>query len=348
VVCGLWTVYTCDFIMKILVVTVNWLGDCVMTLPVFKALKEKFPEARVGVMAVPRVKDLFLNNPYIDEVITFDEKTVHRQLTAKLNFIRELRAAKYDTVYLIHRSFTRAVVCMAAGIGKRIGFKRKKTSWIITDPVTEPDRNIHRSDRYLFLLRKSGVPVKDSIPSLTVSDQSGIKAEKYLEPFKKKYRKLVAVNPAANWRQKRWPLTGFISLISELCGRGSAVFLIGTLKEKKIADQIIAAVPEGVYDLCGKTGLPELAALLKGMDCLISADSGPAHLGAALGLPVLVLFGPTDPAITGPRGRKVKIIQNSVPCKIPCYDLSCKDNICMQGISPEQVLAAMEEMIGHG
>ncbi|OQX80794.1 MAG: hypothetical protein B6D56_04200, partial [Candidatus Omnitrophica bacterium 4484_70.1] len=118
---------------RILVVEVNWLGDCVMSLPVFSALKEKFRDSYIGVMCPERVKELFEIIPSVDEVIEFDEKDTHRGFLSnrgflsKIRFIKELKKKRFDTAFLLHRSFTKALICKLANIKERIGFKRKKT-----------------------------------------------------------------------------------------------------------------------------------------------------------------------------------------------------------------------------
>ncbi len=137
---------------KILVVTVNWLGDAIMTTPVFKALKGKFPKSHVGVLAVERAKAVFDDNPYIDEVIVFDEKRT--SLQTKIDFARELKKKEYDTVFLIHRSFTRAFICWMAGIKQRIGYARFKNTLVLTKKIKPPRALLHRQDYYLYLFER--------------------------------------------------------------------------------------------------------------------------------------------------------------------------------------------------
>jgi len=137
---------------KILVVTVNWLGDALMTMPVFKALKEKFPDAYIGIMAHQRVCPLFEHNPYIDQVIPFDEKGQQRSWFRRLCFIRHLRKERYNTVFLIHRSFTKALICYLSGIPNRIGYRRLKTNFLLTKLIDSPPLPLHRQDYYCYLL----------------------------------------------------------------------------------------------------------------------------------------------------------------------------------------------------
>ena len=131
---------------RILIVSINWFGDCLMTTPVFKAIKDKFPSVYLAVMAPERVSGVFDDNPFIDQVIIFDEKKNQKGLLAKLKFINYLKAQKFDTVFLIHRSLTRALICWLAGIKSRIGHLRLKNSLILTHPVSVPRIPPHRQD----------------------------------------------------------------------------------------------------------------------------------------------------------------------------------------------------------
>jgi lipopolysaccharide heptosyltransferase II len=333
---------------RILVVEVNWLGDCILTLPIFKALKEKFPLSYIGVMAPERVAEIFQDNPYIDEVIEFDEKTAHKSLISKIKFIKLLRKKKFDTAILIHRSFTRAFICVLAGIKTRIGFRRFKTSFVLTKKVTPPREPIHRGDYYFSLLEGIGIRIKDKTPCLFIKEGEPKHVESLVNDCGRKYSYLVAINPSANWPLKRWPWMNFVQLIGDLTNIGCAVFLIGAQKDKNIVQKILERVGKCVFNLCGKTTLKELTAILDKMDILISSDSGPTHLAAALGKKVLVLFGPTSPLITGPRGKEVYILRGEVGCKIPCYNLECKDNLCMKKITPQEVFIRVREILRNG
>lgn len=335
---------------RILVVEVNWLGDCVMTFPVFKVLKENFPSSYICVLAVPRVKELFELNPYIDEVIIFDEKGIHKSLRAKIKFITFLKKKKIDTAILIHRSFTRACICALAGIKTSIGFKRFKTSLILTHKVKPPSDTVHRADYYFSLLEAIGIRIEEKIPKVSVKTQDREEVRRLVDAERENYSHLVAINPSANWSLKQWPQDYFVQLIDRLIDFDCKTFLIGTQKEYNLAQAIKEKVHKNknIVNLCGQTTLTQLAAILELMDILISSDSGPAHLAASVGTKVLLLFGPTSPSITAPRGDSVYIIKGEVSCPIPCYNLFCEDNVCMKKILPCEVFSKVKEILGNG
>lgn len=321
-----------------------------MTFPVFAALKSRFPSSYIYVLAVPRVRELFELSPYTDEVIVFDEKGIHRSLTAKIKFINYLKKKEIDTAILIHRSFTRAFICALAGIKTRVGFARFKTALVLTHRVSPPQEVVHRSDYYFSLLEGIGIDVENKIPKVYPKDEDRKRAKELFKIEEENNFYLVAINPSANWVLKRWPQDYFVQLIDKLIELPCKIFLIGTGNEYMLCQGIKEKVGrnDNVINLCGRTTLSELAAILELMDIVISSDSGSAHLAAAVGTKVLLLFGPTSPVITAPRADNVYIIKGEVNCSIPCYNLSCKDNICMKKILPLDVFNKVKEILSNG
>jgi len=331
---------------RILVVEVNWLGDSILTTPAFKALKENFPSSYLGVMVVERVADVFLTNPYIDEVIVFDEKKNHKSFLSKIKFISFLRKKQFDTVFLIHRSFTRALICFLAGIRNRVGFRRFKSTFVVNRKISPPKKTIHRQDQYLCLFERQGVEIKDKKPIVFVSNDSRNAIFLKIKDLKNSYSHVVGINPSANWKLKRWPKENFSFLSDRLVRElNCAVVFIGARKEKQIVDEVMRHMAQRAYNFCGMTNLSELAALVENFDIFVSNDSGPAHLAAALGINTLVLFGPTSPDITSPKGLAVKVISKDLDCEIPCYNLQCKNNKCMKAIEVDEAFQAAEKIL---
>ena len=153
---------------RILVVTVNWLGDALMTTPVFRAIKAQIPSAYLGVMAPRRVEGVFQNNPYIDEVIIFDERKEHRTLADKIRFSKFLKQKKFDTAFFIHRSLTKALICYLAGIKTRIGYRRLKNFLILTEMIPAKAYQTHRQDYYLSLFEAKGINISKKIPDFFI------------------------------------------------------------------------------------------------------------------------------------------------------------------------------------
>jgi len=332
---------------KILVAEVNWLGDAILTTPVFKALKKKLPSSYLGVMAVERVRGVFDDNPYIDEVVIFDEKNKQKGFFQKLKFIKSLKKKNFDTVFFIHRSFTRILICFFAGIKERTGYKRLKSFLFLTRRISPPKEPVSRQERYLYLFERSGITIDDRMPEFFVPPQVSARVDSWLKPLCAKHSFIVGVNPSANWALKRWPQEYF----SQLCDRlvkefNCAVIFTGAGKEASVIEAVRRNMQERSYDFCGKTNLKELAALIKNTKVFISNDSGPAHLAGALGVKTLVIFGPTSEAVTSPKGKYVEIVRSdNAGCDIPCYKTDCKDNVCMSSIGVEKVYLSVKRML---
>ena len=321
-----------------------------MTTPAFKALKEKFPSAYLGVMTVERVRGVFDDNSYVDEVIVFDEKGKHRGFLAKLRFISSLRKKRFDTVFLIHRSFTRALICFLAGIKLRVGYKRAKSFFVVNKKIKPPCSLAHRQDYYLHLFEGAGVAIFERLPQFFVPKIVEENIAEALKPLGDNYSYLIGINPSANWELKRWPGSYFAALADLLIKElKAAVIFVGTEKQRPVIEAVRQRMGQESFDFCGKTNLKGLGALISNMNLFISNDSGPAHLAAALGINTLVIFGPTSPAATSPRGKLVKIIKTEVDCEIPCYKLDCQDNICLKNLSVNEVYSkAKNILVGDG
>jgi len=328
---------------RILVVNVNWLGDVIFSSPVFKALKESYPQAKISCLAVPRVKAVLELVPFIDQVIVYDERGQHKSLLSKLKLIFELRRERFDVVFLLHRSWTRALLMFLAGIPQRIGYDEKKCGCLLTCKVETQAVSLHRSDRYLNVIESYGVQVGDRSCVLSTSS----KAQKSVENFLKEAGIgsndiLVVIHFGGNWDLKRWPLRNFSLLINRLVEESSVkVVLSGSQGDRSVAEVVISDCSGGrCVNFAGKTDLHQLAALMKRAHVVVSADSGPLHLASGVGTHVVALFGPTRPEVTGPRGSgRVDVIQYDVGCnRRACYHLECPDNICMKAITVDNVM----------
>ena len=326
--------------------TVNWLGDALMATPVFRAIKDKIPSAYLAVMAPLRVQGVFQDNPYIDEVIVFDEKGEQKSLIAKLRFIRFLKKRNFDTVFLIHRSFTRALICCLAGMKTRIGYRRLKNYLVLTEMVSPESLPIHRQDYYLNLFEAQGIEINKKNPDFFIPPSVQDELTLRLAPLRQNHSFIVGINPSANWQPKRWPAANFSRLADFLIKQyKAAVVFIGTEKEKKVIQEVISRMEGKAYDFSGTTNLKQLGALMTNSRIFISNDSGPAHLAAGLGVLTIVLFGPTAKEVTGPRGEKVVVIQKDSVCPIPCYQVDCRDNRCLSSITVEEVINLIKKRI---
>ncbi len=335
-----------EFMNKILVVNINWLGDAIFSTPVFKALKDDYPQAHVACLCVPRVKEVLEHCSYIDEIIIYDEKGSDRWVWNKIRLIARLRQKQFDAAFILHRSMTRALLTYLAGIPQRIGYS--KTKALLTHAVDFSDGH-HRSQTYWRVLEDYGIKVQDHTCRLDVDSQDEQSIAAKLRGHGLNAQPFVVVNAGGNWDLKRWPAAQFSTLIHHLVqDKKLAVVLPGSAQDKARVGQIAAQAGVPVIILAGETTLGETLALYRQARAVISGDTGPLHLANAVGAKVIGIFGPTRPEITAPRGLgDAVILFKEVGCNhAPCYHLACGNNVCMQAITVDHVLEAVQKLIG--
>ncbi|MDD4908596.1 MAG: lipopolysaccharide heptosyltransferase II [Candidatus Omnitrophica bacterium] len=329
---------------KILIFNVNWLGDVLFSTAVIRNIRYNFPDSYIACVVPERCRPVLEGNPNLNEIIIFDERGRHRGFAPKLRFLSLLRAGDFDTVFLLHRSFTRALLCYLAKIPQRIGYYTHKRAWLLTRKIPQADAgSMHRIDYYLNVIEKAGLEVKDRFTEFCVN----IEHERYVEEFLSKEGVakndlLVVVNPGGNWNLKRWPAENFSGLCDRIISELKAkVMIIGDTKDAPLAESIMKKMRYSALNAAGKFQLKQTGALLKRADIFISCDSGPLHIANAVGAKrIIALFGPTSAGITGPYPRNpgITILQKDTGCKIPCYKLDCEDNRCMKALTVEDVM----------
>jgi len=336
---------------RILIVEVNWLGDVLFSTPLIKAIRGKFKNAHIACLANPRTKEMLEHNPRIDEIIIYDEKGEHKSLAGKVRLIALMRKKKFDLALLLHRSFTKALITYLAGIGERAGYTTKKRKFLLTRPVDPPGVPAHKVEYFLRIAREFGCDISDKDYEFFPTekerkyieqklDENGVGREDFL----------TVINAGANWAPKRWGEANFARLSDELIARYDVkVAAAGAKKDSERVRRIKEKMKGRLINLAGRTDLGELGALMERADLVISGDTGPMHLAAALKSKVIALFGPTSPALTGPYGGgNYRVIRKDVGCEVPCYDLTCKNYRCMEAITVDDVLKVFGEMYSRG
>ena len=328
---------------RILIFNVNWLGDVLFSTATIRNIRRNFPDSFLACIIPSRCYPILRGNPHLDEIIIFDERDRHRSIWEKLRFIKFLKAKKFDTVFLLHRSLSRALICRLAAIPQRIGYHTKKRGFLLTQKISALDPNsLHRIDYYLNIIEQAGLQVEDRYTEFFISEQD----LRFVDDFfnKESLEKgnfVVGINPAGNWLPKRWPKEYWALLADRLISEfGAKLIITGASSDLTLAKEINHLMKEKPIITCGIFNLKQLGGLCKRLDLLITADSGPLHIANASGTKrIIALFGPTCPDITGPYPKKnVIILSKDVGCKIPCYVVDCKNNRCMKAITPDDVL----------
>jgi heptosyltransferase I len=323
---------------RILIIKPSAIGDVVHTLPILNLLRRRWPAARISWLVTPACAGILEGHPQLDDVILFERKrwaTWWRHPSRWLElrrFTRELRAKQFDLVLDLQGLFRSGWLARKTRAPVRIGFSNaRELAWAFyTHRVPVDTLEQHAIDRYLKLARFIGCdgPVKYVFPH-TETDRAEIRS---LAP-----PAYAVLAPGTNWPTKRWPIERFAMLPAALKQRfGLESVVIGGPSETGLASQI-----PGATNLAGKTSLRRLCALIERAAVVVSNDSGPMHIAAALDRPLVALFGPTNPMRTGPHNRPDAVLKLDIPCS-PCYSRKCSHQSCLQWMTLDPVLSAIE------
>lgn len=337
-------------IRRILIRGVNWVGDAVMTTPAIAGIRTTFPRAEISLLVKPWVAGVFAGSPHIDEIRLYDREGRHRGVSGLLRLARELRGCRFDLAILLQNAFEAALLVFLAGIPRRVGYNTQGRGLLLTTAVVQDrsTRGLHHVDYYRALLGALAWDQGDRAPTLFLSSQTEERAEALLEEEGVGSQEaLVAFNPGSTYGSaKRWPADRYAALADRLIADlGVKVLLTGAKGDGAVAGAVrsYARYPQRVIDLTGRTDIQLFAAVLKRCAVFVTNDTGAMHVGAAIGVPVVSIFGPTDPRTTSPVGRHV-VLRHPVPCS-PCLLRECPiDHRCMTGISVDHVLSTCRDM----
>ncbi len=335
---------------KILVVTKNWLGDVIFEEPFIRALKSIYPHSSISVLTNYRTEEILAANPNIDKLIAFDDRKKDKSFLKKIKIVKLIKKHRFDSAFLLHRSFSRAAILKFAGVKEIYGYNLKGRSFFLTKGIREPDKKMHRSDYWLNILYSIGFDnTFDNMYRFYYTSEDDMKVLSLLKKFDLKEGKYACINPGANWDKKRWSLENFAILAKKIYEvYGLNVVITGSAGDEELGNYILSRNNGYSVSFCGKTSIRELGPLFKRSKIVISADSGPMHIASGAGANVVALFGPTDSVETGPNGIGKHIVIHNLPpdCVTPCFNPVCGGNLCMENIKVDDVMSAVNEIIG--
>ncbi len=271
----------------------------VLTLPLIAAVRQWVPQARVEVLTIPANAPVLQGQPGVDAVLTYDKRGQQRGLRGLVQMGRTLRARAYDVVISPHRSLRSALLVMASGSDQRLGFRQWWTRWAYTATVPRPEHGheVVRNHALVKLL-DAHMPVPERF---TLQVEAGVRrkaAEAFARVEVGEGDVVVGLVPGSQWGTKRWPAEQFAALVEQVTAwPGTHCALFGAPQERDIADAVLAACRVPVIDWVGKTSLSELPAYMERCDVVVSNDTGSMHIAAALGKPIVTLYGPTTPEL---------------------------------------------------
>jgi heptosyltransferase II len=339
--------------VKILVRATNWIGDAVMSLPALRAIRDRYPDSRISVLARPWVSALYDGESCIDELISLEGAAGPRDWLTKWRLAAGLRSRDFDLSLLFPNSFESAAVVRLAGAKRRIGYARDGRSPLLTDAISVPAKNdIPRHERYYYLelLRRAGII--DTLPDVPAirfeqSEAAAARGRKLFESLGIGLP-VIGVSPGAAYGSaKRWLPERFAETAASLAAdRHASIAIFGSAAEKDLCEQV--AIAAKGTNLAARTTLREFIDLTAACDLYLTNDSGAMHVASALGVPSVTVFGPTDEFATGPTGPLARIIREPVDCA-PCLLRECPiDHRCMTRVTSSAVIATAREVLGAG
>ncbi|MCM2264965.1 MAG: lipopolysaccharide heptosyltransferase II [Desulfuromonadales bacterium] len=321
----------------------NWIGDAVMATPALRAIRETFPEARVTIVANPLVAELFTSHPDCDQVIRFDKQSNQGSMGEFWRFCRSLRSERFDLAILFQNAFKAAIMAVLAGIPRRAGYRTDGRGLLLTAgvPAVDKKHGLHHVDYYLQMLGQLGIAGGDGRLHLALTAEEEGRAVERLGAGQ-----WIAINPGASYgAAKRWFPERFAAVADGLAAEfGVRVVLTGGPGEMEIGRDIEKSMKIAPLNLIGQTSVRELMATLAHCRLVVTNDSGPMHIAAAFGVPIVAVFGPTDHTTTSPLAGNCRIVRSAVDCA-PCMLRECPtDHCCMIGVTADAVLAAAREL----
>jgi heptosyltransferase-2 len=341
-----------DNYKRILIVRTDRIGDVLLSTPVIKALRDKYPCAYIAMMVSAYAKDIVDGNPYLDQVIIYDKDGKHRSWARSMKFATRLKKKKFDLAVILHPTNRLHLVSFFAGIPRRIGYDLK-LGFLLTDRIkhTKQFGKKHELEYSLDLIRYLGIEPKDKNLFMPIRQESEAEVEElFRQEGINKSDRLLAIHPGASCPSKIWPNERFTQVADRLAEKyGFKVLVIAGPKDITKAEKVIEIMKHSVINLAKKISVSQLASVLKRCQLFISNDSGPVHIASSVGTPVISIFGRNQKGLSpvrwGPVGKKDRVLHKEVGC-IECLAHNCKKEFaCLKAITVDDVLAAAEEIL---
>ncbi len=349
--------------MKILIVKLSAIGDVIHTLPALTALRRYYPDARIDWLVEDGASDLVQGHAALSRALVWRRREFVELLKTGrlfsavrlfLSLLLQLRDTRYDLVLDFQALLKSSLWIFLARGGSKAGFgpgmeHAEKSHLFLNERIPALSMEIHALDRGLMLLEALGIPNSPVLYDLPIGEKDEAAAQQLLAESGVQWdQPLVAINPVAKWPTKLWSPQRFRALAERLLESGFQVVFTGSKEDRLCLDDVTGTLGASVSRLDGRTTLKVLAAVYRLASVVVSTDTGPMHLAAAVGTPVVALFGPTAPSRTGPYGKGHLVLRAGVSCS-PCFSRSCKTTdlepmACMNRITVEQVVDAVRRM----
>ena len=350
--------------MKILILKPSSLGDVIQALPVLRLLKLHWPDAEIFWWIDSGLAPLLEGDPDLAGVVRFERKrwSKPRYWPEMFRSVRGMREKEFDLVIDLQCLARSAIFAWLAAGKKIVGLDevREGARGFYDLIVPRKSFHTHAVDWYLSVLPLLGVPVHHDFNWFHARPAAAAEVlRKWPDDSESKVQgprskvpsaRWIALQPGARWLNKRWPVENFAKLVQVIAPRHPEVrfAILGDQGDHLLGEIVAAAAPEQCLNLCGETSLPEMVEWIRRCELMVTNDTGPMHAAAALGKPMVALFGPTEPRRTGPYGQLQNVLRLDLPCS-PCMKSTChfeKPEECLRGLSPAQVVSRVELRLG--
>lgn len=333
---------------RTLVIGPSWVGDMVMAQSLFKSIKQCYPDTTIDVLAPDWSRPLTDRMPEIHQGLSMPLK--HGELGLKKRYrIAKNLPHRYQRSYVLPNSFKSALIPFWANVPDRIGWRGEWRYPILNDVrVLDKKKYPLMVQRYVALAyrKNAKIPTQLPTPSLEIAEKN-IDAALQTHHLSKQGGPIITMCPGAEFgASKRWPIEYYAQVAMDFKKQGYQIWILGSEKDRPVGEKINQLSQDACQNLCGQTSLSEAIDLMSLSDCVVTNDSGLMHIAAALGRPLVAMYGSTSPGFTPPLGDRVRILRSDLSCS-PCFQRECPLNHhqCMKNINPNRVTNAIEDLI---
>ncbi len=365
-------------VKRILIRSTNWIGDVVMISPALAALRRRYASARIEIVAIPQVAPCLQANPAIDEVLLFDRRGVDRGAAGMLRLVKRLRERRYDMAVLFQKAIGAALAARLAGIPIRVGLDTDRRAALLTHPVpfAGPLSRHHHLEVFSEIAKAAGCEEVEPRPFFPLVPADLEWADRFLaDRGAGRFRLLLALHGGASKPPRAWHAERFAEAASSVADRhGAGVVILGSRDDRPAMSIVAERLGERALNACGDSTIGQMAALISRCRVFVGNDSGPMHVAGALGVPVVAIFGPGDPARTAPwpgsggegsgqaspggavaaRAGVIAVskLYPCAPCRQAffeeCYPAPSGKPMCLESIPTGEVEAAIERLLRDG
>ncbi|MGM0470928.1 MAG: lipopolysaccharide heptosyltransferase II [Bacillota bacterium] len=322
---------------RIVVIDLLYMGDLIFATPFLRNLRTKYPNAQIDLVLNANFADLLADYPHLDQIYAYDKAW---SIWQSISFARELAANNYDLGLNLHGNWRTAILLKLINPDYSVGYGGKgRGIWL--DQELTPPKDCHMVEVYLDFLYQLGFNELDQQGlELVIKPQAKEQIADWLaNKGVESSQPVVGLNTGGSWETKRWLSSGFAELADTLLKRGYQVIFLGGPSDRQRVQEIVEQMGKEPFVATGQTNLPELAALVNECDLVISGDSGPVHVAAAVQTPTITIFGPSDEVKYQPYQTESELVTAEVECR-PCGEQECPlgHHRCMQNITVDDIL----------